>query len=405
MLVNRYKSLFKVVVLCLVVSLLSFLLGANTAGRPFYAFNKNEKANITSVQTPSYLDYLKPVYEVMTLIEQKYVEDVDHDKLIEGAIKGMVESLEDPHSVYMPTDEFQDFITSINGSFGGIGISLGYDEKNSKVEVVSPIEGTPAQKAGILPKDIIVKVDDVDLTGKKLDDAVKLMRGDKGTKVTIYVEREGEEDLLRFDLIRDNIRLETVYSEIIDNIGYIKITSFDSQTFDDFKATLDQLKKQNVRGVVLDLRNNPGGSLHECIKVADEILGYGLIAYTEDRNQNRIEEYYSDDKKLSLPLSVIINENSASASEIVAGAIQDHKAGTLVGTKTYGKGSVQELEPFENGAGLKITIAKYYIPSGRSIDGIGIEPDIKVELDENVSPFAVPKDKDIQLQKAIEILK
>jgi len=407
MLTNRDKNLFKVVILCISVSLLSFLFGANIGKRPFYVFNKAEKNDVVAERASTNMNYLEPVSEVMDLIKERYIKDVDHNKLVEGAIKGMVEALDDPHSVYMPTDEFQNFITAINGSIGGVGISLGFDEEHGNIEVVSPIKGSPAQKAGILPKDIIVKVDDVDLTGKKVNDAVKLMRGDKGTKVTVYIKRGGKEELLKFDLIRDNIRLETTVSnEIIDkDIGYIRITSFDSRTFEDFKIALDKLNKQKVRGVILDLRNNPGGSLHESIKIADEILGNGLIAYTEDKNKNRIEEFYSDSKKLSLPMAVIVNENSASASEIVAGAIQDHKAGILVGTKTYGKGSVQELEPFENGAGLKITIAKYYIPSGRCIDGIGIDPDVKVELEDDINPFEMPREKDIQLRRAIEILK
>lgn len=407
MLTRRFKNISKVAILCIAVSLLSFVLGAKIGG-PFYVFNKNGKIDTTATspgETYSKADRLKPISDVMNLIEERYVKDVNHDKLIEGAIKGMVESLDDPYSVYMPTDQFQDFITTINGSFGGVGISLGFDEKTGSVVVVSPIEETPAHKAGILPKDTIVKVDDVDLDGKNLDEAVKLLRGEKGTKVTVYIKRAGEKDLLKFKLVRDNIRVKTVKHEVMDNnIGYIKITSFDSQTHKDFKAALAKLKISGVQGLILDLRNNPGGSLDESVKIADEILGQGLIVYTEDKNKNKLEEFYSDDNKISVPLVVLINENSASASEIVAGAIQDHKAGTLVGMKTYGKGSVQELEPFENGAGLKITIARYYIPSGRSIDGVGVMPDVKVELENNINPFDIPREKDAQLQKAMEIL-
>lgn len=224
--------------------------------------------------------------------------------------------------------------------------------------------------------------------------------------MTIYVKRQGVKDILKFDLVRDNIVLKTVNHEVLgNNIGYIKISSFDSHTADEFDESLAQLKKQSVKGLILDLRNNPGGSLYESVKVADRILGKGRVVYTEDRHKNILEEYYSDAEKIDIPLVVLVNENSASASEIVAGAIQDHKAGVLVGTKTFGKGSVQELEPFNDGSGMKLTIAKYYIPSGRSIDKVGIQPNIKVENEKNVDTFNIPRDKDIQLNKALEVVK
>ncbi|WP_213973828.1 S41 family peptidase [Tepidanaerobacter acetatoxydans] len=404
---KNVKHMFKVAVLCIAISLLSFFAGAAVVSKPFYAISKGDDKNVAAVvdgQTD--LQHLKPVVDVIKLIEDKYVKDVETEKLIEGAIKGVVESLGDPYSVYMNETEFQDFIASINGSFSGVGMVLSADESTGDIIVVSPIEGTPAQKAGILPKDIIVKVDDIELAGKSLDEAVKLLRGEKGTKVVVYIKRQDNEDLLEFELMRDDIRVTTIKHEIIDDdVGYIKITSFDSQTYDEFKAAVDSLQKQGIKGLILDLRNNPGGSLYESVRIADEILGKGIIVYTEDRNKNKLEEYYSDNNRISLPLVVLINENSASASEIVAGAIQDHKAGVLVGTKTFGKGSVQEIEPFQDGTGMKLTIARYYLPSGRSIDGIGVEPDIKVELSKDISPFDIPRKKDSQLLKALDIVK
>ena len=206
--------------------------------------------------------------------------------------------------------------------------------------------------------------------------------------------------------MRDDIRSNTVENELMDgSIGYIKITSFDANTYDEFKTALDNLKAQGIKGLILDLRNNPGGSLYESVRIADEILGQGLIVYTEDKNKNKLEEYYSDENKINIPLAVLINENSASASEIVAGAIQDHKSGKLIGTKTFGKGSVQQVTPFEDGTGMKLTIARYHIPSGRCIDGIGIEPDINVQLKEDINPFNIPRDSDYQLFEALKVIK
>lgn len=400
------RPLLKVAILCLAVSLLSFFIGINLGKTSSYRNTDAEDIVAATVTDQSDIELLKPISDVMKLIKSKYIDDVDTEKLIEGAIKGMVEALGDPYSVYMNQSEFRDFITALDGSFGGVGIVLSVDENTGEIIVVSPIEGTPAYKAGILPRDVIVKVDDVDLTGKSLDDAVRLLRGKKGTQVTVYVKRGDEQELLEFQLTRDDIRVTTVNYEVLDdNIGYIKITSFDSKTYDEFKSALDSLINKGIKGLILDLRNNPGGSLYESVLIADEILGEGIIVYTEDRNKNRLEEYYSDGDKISVPLVVLINENSASAAEIVAGAVKDHKAGILVGTKTFGKGSVQEIQPFENKTGMKLTIAKYYMPSGRCIDGIGIEPDIEVELDKETSIFNVPREKDLQLLKALEIFK
>lgn len=404
MLTNRGKNRLKVAVLLITVSLLSFILGENMGAKkynPFFAFEKN-----TVFKKSQDVKQLKPIYDIFRLIKKKYVKDVDTNILVEGAIKGMTESLGDPYSVYMNPTDFQDFIISVNGSFEGVGISLGYDEETNEIVVIAPIEGAPAHNAGILPKDRIIKVDNVDLKGKSTDDAVKLMRGEKGTKVTLYIKRDGEDEILKFDLVRDNIRLKTVRYKILeDDIGYIKITSFDSKTGDEFENAVDALEKRHVKGIVLDLRNNPGGSLQESVQVADRMLGKGVVVSTEVKYKNMTETYHSDEKKLSLPLAVLINENSASASEIVAGAIQDHKAGILVGKKTFGKGSVQELEPFGDGSGLKLTIAHYFTPNGRCIDGVGIQPDVEVQLGEDENILLLPMEKDAQLKKAIEVVK
>jgi len=406
----KASSLLKVAILCMAVSLLSFFIGVNF-GKTSSNINEEEKKASNNLVTTTInelreMENLKPIYDVMKIIENRFIKDVDDEKLIEGAIRGMVDSLEDRYSVYMNASEFQDFITTLNGSFGGVGIVVGADENTGEIIVLAPIEGTPAHKAGILSRDVIVRVDDVDLAGKSIDDAVSLLRGEKGTQVTVYVKRADNKELLEFKLTRDDIRLTTVGHEVLDgNIGYIKITYFDTKTYEDFKNVLNKLENQGIKGLILDLRNNPGGSIYESVMIADELLGEGLIVYTQDRHGNRLEEFISDVEKIEVPLVVLINENSASAAEIVAGSVKDHKAGILVGTKSFGKGSVQELYPFENKSGMKLTIAKYYMASGRGIDGIGVEPDVEVKLDEGTNLYYMPREKDLQLQKALEILK
>ena len=228
-------------------SIAAFVFAGATVGKSLYVFNKGNNKNIVTATLEKQPDFerLKPISDVMKLVEDKYIKDVEPEKLIEGAIRGMVDSLGDPYSVFMNEREFQDFITAINGSFGGVGMVLSVDENTEDIIVVSPIEETPAHRAGILPRDIIVKVDEVDLAGKSLDDAVKLLRGEKGTNVTVYIKRQDNEELLKFELVRDNIRVTTVKHDIIDNdLGYIKITSFDSKTYDEFKTALSSLENK-----------------------------------------------------------------------------------------------------------------------------------------------------------------
>lgn len=348
---------------------------------------------------------LEPLVEVIKTVDKRYIGDVEINRLVTGAIKGAIDSLNDPYSAYFTAEEFKNFMISIQGSFEGIGISVTMDD-DGLVRVISPIEDTPGHKAGILPDDKIIQINDIPVKGLTLDEAVSLMRGPKGTKVTLHIKREGIDNILTFEIIRDSIELKTVRHRIIeDDIGYIRITSFDENTSKEFKKSLNELNSKKVRGLILDLRNNPGGLLNECVKVADELIGENLIVYTEDKSGNRTSEYRSGRNKINIPLIILINKYSASASEIVAGAVQDTKSGVLVGTKTFGKGSVQEPTVLKDGSGLKLTIAKYYLPSGKSIDGIGVEPDIVVELPKGVDIFNVSEEQDTQLQKAIEVIK
>jgi carboxyl-terminal processing protease len=389
----------------LIVFTVAFFLGAAIGVKPLSTLK--EKPILGEVQTKSgETPELMPVLEVMNYIRERYVKEVPPQVLIRGAINGMVQALEDPYSVFMEPEEFEDFMISLNGSFEGVGLSLDVDEETGAIIVVAPIEGTPAYKAGIRPRDRIVKVDGVELKGKSIDEAVKLLRGKKGTKVTIYVERSGVQELLKYELVRDDIRLKTVKWDIIENdIGYVRISSFDSYTSEEFGNAITALQQKGIKSLVLDLRDNPGGTLDEAVRVADMLMGKGLVVFTRDRYGNKLEEYYSDDASLELPLAVLINENSASAAEIVSGALQDTGRAVLVGKRTFGKGTVQELVPLSDGSGLKMTIAKYYLPSGRSIDGKGVEPDVEVSLGKTESSFEIPRSKDGQLKKAVEVLK
>lgn len=351
---------------------------------------------------------LSKVLSIKNYIENNYLREVDEQKLLDGQLKGMVSSLNDPYSVYMTQDEFTSFAQQTAGIYGGIGVIVTPGEDNL-ITVVSPIEDTPGERAGLKTGDRIIKVNGVEYFAENMDEAVKVMKGKPNTKVTITImriDKEGNNETFDLDIIREEIRLVTVKSNIIDKeVGYIKLTSFDELTYKDFKENLSKLEKSNIKGLIIDLRNNPGGLLNVCAQVADELLGVGDIVYTQTKDGSR--EYLKSDKgQISIPLVLLINEGSASASEILAGAIKDHKRGELIGTKTFGKGVVQRIKELPDGSGLKLTVSEYFTPNGTNIHGIGITPDIVIELNEGVENIGVDYLKeDNQLQKALEILK
>lgn len=339
------------------------------------------------------------LFRAMQIIKARYVEDVPVDTLMTGAIKGMVNSLGDPHSVYMDAKMYKEFMIETEGSFGGVGIVLGAKEK--VLTVISPIEGTPGEKAGIKSGDEIVKIDGQDTKGLALDEAVSKIRGPEGTQVTLTIRR-GQE-VKDYTLTRSNIQIKTVSGKMLpDHIGYIRLSMFNENTGSDLMKKYQELEKEGMKAIVLDLRDNPGGLLDESVKVANKFVPKGPVVSVITRDGRR-DTSTSNLEAVKYPCVVLVNGGSASASEIVAGAIQDTGSGTLVGTKTYGKGSVQTLMRLDGGAAIKLTIAKYYTPNDRSINGIGIEPDVKVELPEHAQPGQ--EIKDIQLDKAVEIVK
>jgi len=321
--------------------------------------------------------------DIYARIKKDYVEEVGDQALLEGAIRGMLSSL-DPHSSYLSQEEFKELQIGTTGEFGGLGIEVGME--NGFVRVISPIEDTPADKAGVQAGDIIIKLDETQVKGLTLNDAVKLMRGIRGSKILLTIVREGEAKPLEITVTRDVIRVKSVRSRILEpGYGYIRISSFQSKTTRNVIAAVEKLlgkDSQNLKGLVLDLRNNPGGVLTGAVGVSDIFLKDGeLIVFTKGRVADAELKYSAstNDSVNGIPIIVLINEGSASASEIVAGALQDHKRAVIMGQKSFGKGSVQTILPLKEDAALKLTTARYYTPSGKSIQGEGINPDIIVE--------------------------
>lgn len=353
-----------------------------------------------------YSKYAK-LFTLEKYITDNFLEDVKQEDLLNGQLKGMFEALEDPYSEYMTKQEFKNYQDSAKGSYEGIGIYIA-PGKDNLITVISPIEDTPAEKAGIKPGDKIIKINGKEFFSDTLDDAVKMMKGKPGTTVKITILRKNEngtDNMKDIVVKRQTIRVDKVKSNLINKeIGYIRLRHFDQYAYDEFMSHLNNLKEKNIKGLIIDLRSNPGGYLNECVDIADELLGDSLIVYTETRMGVRKEER-SDKNKLDIPFVLLVNGGSASASEILAGAVQDTKTGLLIGTKTYGKGIVQLVNPLDDGSGFKITISKYFTPNGRSIHGIGIVPDIQVDMDEDIKIGLDNISKDIQLKKAISVIK
>lgn len=332
---------------------------------------------------------------VMRLIESRYVADVDDTKLIDGAISGMVKSLEDPHSIYMDEEMFRQLRAHTEGTFGGIGVYMGF--KDGGVQIISVMEDSPGAKAGLKANDEILAVDGVPVTEFQPEEVALHIRGEKGTDVELLVRREGQEDKT-YRITRDDIKMRTVAERMAeDGIGYIRIAFFSENTGKEFRASLEKLEAEGMKGLILDLRENPGGVVTSCVEIGQLLVPKGPIVSVVEKDGEK-EVYTSNLESTKYPVVVLIDGNSASASEILAGALQDTGAGTLVGTKSYGKGSVQMMLPMLHEDGLKLTIAKYYTPNGRSIDGTGIEPDVVIELPHDAV-------SDVQLAKATEVIK
>ena len=341
--------------------------------------------------------------EVLEKIKKEYVDDVDQSEVIDSAINGVLQSL-DPYSAYMSPELFENMQTDTQGKFGGLGIEIGME--SGVVKVISPIDGTPAAKAGIKAGDYIVKIGKTQVQGKSLMEAVKLMRGPVGTPIELTIRRKGEKKALIKKVVREIIVVKSVEAKLLKNkIGYLRLKSFNSNSSDQLIKKIDIFEnKEKANGYILDLRNNPGGLLTQAINITDFFLDDGEIVSTKGRKvfENRRFFAKKGDKLNGKPLIVMINNGSASASEIVAGALKDHKRAIILGEKTYGKGSVQSIIPLSDGGGMRLTVSKYYLPSGESISEIGVEPDIFVK--ENGSDFQINTKSDNQLDYALSLL-
>lgn len=354
------------------------------------------------------LENIKRFSQVRNILKDTYYQNVDENAMLEGSISGMVNSLKDPYTVYFTKEQMSSFLESTGGSYVGIGVSITVDN-NGLLTVIEPFEDSPAKSVGILKDDKIIKVDDQDVTSFRDENMViSKIKGPENTKVKITVYRPSLGKSLDFEMNRKKIKIVNIKSEVLNgNIGYIRLIMFDSEIAADFAKHLAALQSKGIKGLIIDVRDNPGGAYDQVIKIADRLLPEGMIVYTEDK-QKKQEKVFSDAKELGLPLSILINENSASASEILSGAVKDHQKGVLVGTKTFGKGLVQEVKMLEGGAGIKTTIARYFTPSGVCIQGIGILPDYEVKLPEKYKGLPVsqvPRNEDTQLEKAIELIR
>ncbi|MDB0054339.1 S41 family peptidase [Candidatus Pelagibacter sp.] len=364
----------------------------------FFIFNKT--INSAEIDIYKKIDLFG---EVLEKINKEYVDEIDQSEGMDSAINGLLQSL-DPYSSYMSPETFELMQTETSGEFGGLGIEVSMEA--GVIKVITPIDDTPASKAGIKAGDYIVKIDNTQVQGKSLSEAVDLMRGLIGTSIELTVRRRGVKKALTFDIVREIIEVQSVKSDLLEeNIGYIRLTSFNDNSSEQIKKKIEKLKKnENVDSFILDLRNNPGGLLSQAIRISDFFLENGEIVSTKSRKKSENRKWFAKKGDITegKTLVVLINYGSASASEIVAGALKDHKRAIILGENSYGKGSVQSIIPLKNKGAIRLTVAKYYLPSGKSITEVGVRPDI--EVSEEGDDFRIKTDTDNQLNYAIKLL-
>ena len=399
---KRYRA-YKIIMLVVLVAFITFLV--TSIGMYQYLTNR-DLGNYFITSSKESGDIKSEIDKYKAIIDKYFLGEVDEEKLKEGAIKGYIEGLDDPYTEYISKEEMEDYMADTTGNFVGIGIYMVKDTESNKIMVLAPIKGSPAEKAGILPGDLIVSIDGVQYTAEEMTVAANKIKGETGSVVKLEILRGTE--TLNFELKRENVKVNPVEGKVLENkIGYIEFSSFDEETAEDFKAKFEELQKQGIESLIIDLRNNGGGIVDEALEIAGYILDKdSVILYEVDKNNNEEVEKTENDPIINMPIILLTNENTASSSEILAGALKDHGKAKIVGTKTFGKGVIQQLLTLPDGSGLKITSEKYLTPNKTEINEVGIEPDEKVELPDTVENVLIVEEKDdTQLQKAIEMLK
>ncbi len=398
---KRFK-VYKIIMLIAIVAFITFLL--TSIG--MYKYFSSDKASTQLVfSSENNGEITSEISKYRRLIDKYFLGEVDENKLKEGAIKGYVEGLDDPYTEYISKDDMKDYLEDTTGNFVGIGIYMVKDTKTNKIMVLAPIKGSPAEKAGIIPEDLIIAVDGVQYSADDMSVAANKIKGKEGTTVKIQILRGTETK--EFELIRENIKVNPVEGKVLsNNIGYIEFSSFDKGTAEQFKNKFEELQKQNIKSLIIDLRNNGGGIVDEALEIADYILEKDkVILYEVDKNDKEEIKKSENEPIINMPIIILTNGNTASSSEILAGALKDHGKAQIVGEKTYGKGVIQQLLTLPDGSGLKITSEEYLTPNKTKINKIGIEPDEKVELPSTIkNVLSVDEKDDTQLQKAIEML-
>ena len=395
-----YKTIMLVILTAFLTTIITTVFISNK-------YNLTEQTGITSLinNSTKKQNLETALKNIQLLIDKYYLNDIDEQKAIDGAIAGYISALGDPYTEYIPADEMEEYTEAIMGNYVGIGIYMFNNTEKNVIEIQMPVVGSPAEEAGILPGDIILKIDDTEYTGEQITAAANNIKGKEGTTVKLQILRGAE--ILNFEIARKEVLLNPVIAKKMENnIGYIQISSFDRGTAQDFKNKYESLAKEGIKSLIIDLRNNGGGLVDETLQIADYIVPKGKeLLVTVNKNKKETVKKAKEDVLIDLPIVVLVNKNSASASEILAGALKDLGEATIVGTKTYGKGVIQQLLTLKTGAGVKITVEEYYTPNRNRIQDIGIEPNEVVELPKTVTnTLNVIIEEDTQLKRALEIL-
>lgn len=394
-----YKTLMLIILTIFLTFILTTMYITNKYNLSTYDLSLLLNNSSSSEDISKTIDYIKQI------LDKYYLNDIDEEKIATSAIKGYVEGLEDPYTEYITKEEMEEYSVNLKGNYVGIGVYMTSNLQDNTIDIIGVIKDSPAEEAGLMAGDVIVSVDGIKYTGNDINNASTAIKGEEGTTVKLEILRKQE--IKSFEITRKKVVTNPIIAKKLqDNIGYIQITSFDEETAEDFKNKYENLKNEGITSLIIDLRNNGGGLVDQALEIADYIVPKGKeLLITADKNKNEEIEKAKQDVLIDMPIVMLVNGNTASSSEILAGALKDLNEATIVGTTTYGKGVIQQLMTFSDGSGLKLTTHEYYTPNRNKINGIGIEPNEIVELPEGVNAFTVTEENDTQLQRAIEILK